>query len=139
LKVSRGRKLRTDGTVVETNIHHPTDDALIADGVKVISRPVGRAKEPLPEGVRRAARGEPFRNRTRSVKRLAHKISEMALRRTKAAKDSYRAAYERLIEIARASIKQAERVWTLIEEMPRSQKLSEELSHFAGFLGRVIE
>jgi IS5 family transposase len=32
LKVTRGRKLRTDATMVETNIHHPTDDALIADG-----------------------------------------------------------------------------------------------------------
>ena len=43
LKVTRGRKLRTDATVVETNIHHPTDDALIADGVRVISRVVSRA------------------------------------------------------------------------------------------------
>ena len=41
LKVTRGRKLRTDATVVETNIHHPTDDALIADGVRVISQLVG--------------------------------------------------------------------------------------------------
>ena len=30
LKVTRGRKLRTDGTVVETNIHYPTDDTLIS-------------------------------------------------------------------------------------------------------------
>jgi len=28
LKVSRARKLRIDGMVVETNIHHPTDRAL---------------------------------------------------------------------------------------------------------------
>ena len=38
LKLTRGRKLRIDGTVVETNIHHPTDDVLIADGVRVIGR-----------------------------------------------------------------------------------------------------
>ena len=44
-----------------------------------------------------------------------------------------------MIEIARASIKHAERVRTLIEEMPRSQEISEELSHFAGLLGRVAE
>jgi transposase, IS5 family len=44
LKVTRGRKLRTDGTVVETNIHHPTDDTLLVDGVRVISRLVGKAK-----------------------------------------------------------------------------------------------
>jgi len=34
LKVTRGRKLRTDGTVVETNIRYPTDSGLLADGVK---------------------------------------------------------------------------------------------------------
>ena len=34
LKVTRGGKLRTDGTVVETNIHYPTDDTLISDGVR---------------------------------------------------------------------------------------------------------
>src|SRR5215211_5759168 len=44
LKVTRGRKLRTDATVVETNIHHPTDDTLLSDGVRVISRLVRRAK-----------------------------------------------------------------------------------------------
>jgi IS5 family transposase len=31
LKVARGRKLRIDGTVVETNIHHPTDSTLLGD------------------------------------------------------------------------------------------------------------
>jgi IS5 family transposase len=32
-KLTRGRKLRTDATVVETNIPHPTDSALLSDGV----------------------------------------------------------------------------------------------------------
>jgi transposase, IS5 family len=141
LKVSRGRKLRTDGTVVETNIHHPTDDALIADGVRLISRLVGRAKELIPEGVCQVASGELFRNRTRSAKRLAHKIGRMALHRTKEeAKAGYRAAYKRLVEVAKASIKQAGRVRSLLlGEVPRSQKISERLSHFAGLLGQVIE
>ncbi len=68
--------------MVETNIHYPTDDALIADGVRVISRLVGRAKDLIPKDVRQLTRGEPFRNRIRSAKRLAHKISKMALGRT---------------------------------------------------------
>jgi len=138
LKVTRGRKLRTDGTVVETNIHYPTDDALLADGVRVISRLVRRAKGLIPESVRQAARGEPFRNRTRSAKRLAHKISKMARRRRQEAKATYRAAYERLIEVARASIKQAERVQSMLQEAPGSRRLPEELSHFAGLLEQVI-
>jgi IS5 family transposase len=89
LKVTRGRKLRTDARVVETNIHHPTDDSLIADGVRVISRLVRRAKDLLPKDVCRAARGEPFRDRTLSAKRLAHKIGRMALRRKEEAKAGY--------------------------------------------------
>ncbi|MGH9482704.1 MAG: transposase, partial [Terriglobales bacterium] len=31
-RVTRGRKLRVDGTVVETTIHHPTDSGLLGDG-----------------------------------------------------------------------------------------------------------
>ena len=31
LKVTRGRKLRLDSTVVETDIHHPSDSTLLAD------------------------------------------------------------------------------------------------------------
>jgi len=139
LKVTRGRKLRTDATVVETNIHYPTDDALLADGVRVISRLVGRAKELIPKSVRRAARGEPFRNRTTSAKRLAHKISKMALGRTQEAKATYQAAYQRLVEVARSSMKQAERVRSMLEVgKPSAPKISEEISHFAKLLERVV-
>ena len=34
LKVTRGRKLRIDSTVVEATIHHPSDSSLLADGVR---------------------------------------------------------------------------------------------------------
>jgi transposase, IS5 family len=138
LKVTRGRKLRTDGTVVETNIHHPTDDALIADGVRVISRLVGRAKELIPKSVCQTARGEPFRNRTRSAKRLAHKISKMALRRTQEAKATYRTAYQRLLQVATSSIRQAERVRSMLEDLPSAPKIAEEISHFAGLLELAV-
>jgi IS5 family transposase len=138
LKVSRGRKLRTDATVIETNIHHPTDDTLLSDGVRIISRLIGRAKELIPEGVRRVARGEPFRDRTRSANRLAHKISKMAPRRTQQAQATYRAAYARLVEVARASIRQAGRVRSMLQEVPSAGKISEELPHFAGLLERVV-
>jgi IS5 family transposase len=48
-KVTRGRKLRVDTTLVETNIHHPTDGSLLADGVRVLSRLLRRAKEQVGE------------------------------------------------------------------------------------------
>jgi len=36
--VIAGRRMRVDTTVVETNIHHPTDSTLLGDGVRVLTR-----------------------------------------------------------------------------------------------------
>jgi IS5 family transposase len=36
--VVEGRKMRGDTTVVETNIHYPTDSSLLGDGGRVLTR-----------------------------------------------------------------------------------------------------
>ncbi len=36
--IVKGRKMRLDTTVVETNIHYPTDSNLLGDGVRVLIR-----------------------------------------------------------------------------------------------------
>ena len=43
-KVTRGRTLCTDGTVVATNIRYPTDSSLLDDGVRVLGRTVKTAR-----------------------------------------------------------------------------------------------
>src|SRR5215470_11139342 len=68
LKVTRGRKLRIDSTVVETTVHHPSDSGLLADKMRVLSRLVHRASVLLR---RSGADGALFRDRTHSAKRLA--------------------------------------------------------------------
>src|SRR6188474_1804586 len=69
LRVTRGRKLRVDTTVVETNIHHPTDSALLGDGVRVLSRLLRRAKVVLGKAAD-ALGPEAFRSRVRTVRKL---------------------------------------------------------------------
>ncbi|HSK83158.1 MAG TPA: ISNCY family transposase, partial [Rubrobacter sp.] len=134
-KLRRGRKLRTDATVVETSISQPTDSSLLGDGVRVLGRLMGKAKEIL-EGT-----GESFRNRTRSAKRLAWSIAEGARRRRgEEAKEASKAAYRRLLGVARASLKQA----TKVQQMLRSQahldgRLADELERFEGLIERVVE
>jgi IS5 family transposase len=114
-KVTRGRKLRTDGTVVETTIHYPTDSALLADGVRVLGRLVRRAKAVVaaagPAGQVGAGL---FRDRTRSAKRLARQIQETVRRRGAAAEAGRRATYQRLLQVAQASLRQAQRVQALL-------------------------
>jgi IS5 family transposase len=44
-KIEKGREVRIDCTVVETNIHEPTDSSLLWDSVRVLTRLLHRAKE----------------------------------------------------------------------------------------------
>jgi IS5 family transposase len=47
-KIESGRKVRIDATCVETDIHHPTDSTLLADGVRIITRWLTEGKELSP-------------------------------------------------------------------------------------------
>jgi transposase, IS5 family len=135
-KVTRGRKLRTDATVVETNICHPTHSGLLNDGVRVLGRLMGKAKHIL------GASGEVFRNRSRSAKRLGRSIAEGARRRGEEAKEASKEAYERLIGVARASLKQASKVrQTLRSEEAHlgGGRLADELERFEGLIERVVD
>jgi len=77
--ITQGKKLRTDGSVVETHIHYPTDSSLLADGVRVLGRTVARAREVVDGRVVRW-RKTVFCNHTRKAKRLARQIAFLARR-----------------------------------------------------------
>src|SRR5215208_3680620 len=108
LKVTRGRKLRVDSTVIETTVHHPTDSSLLADGVRMLGRLVRRAK-PVVGGALAGVR-DAFRTRTRSARRQLQRIHRLARRKGEAATEGRRAAYGRLCRVARQVVRQAERV-----------------------------
>jgi len=72
LGLEDGKKLRVDTTVSETDIHHPTDNTLLWDVVRVVTRLVGRLDEILPKGI------SGFTNRTRSARRRMQEIQRMA-------------------------------------------------------------
>src|SRR5437879_13131739 len=44
-KVVQGRKLRVDTTVIEANVHYPTDSSLLEDGARVLSRTMKKSGE----------------------------------------------------------------------------------------------
>jgi IS5 family transposase len=105
-KLTRGRKLRGDTTVVHTNIHPPADSTLLTDGVRGISRLVKRAQA-LLERVGKAgqAGAEAFRDRTRSMRQRGSQLRRIY--RSKQEKDAKREqlqqVYEGLIAIAKRS------------------------------------
>jgi len=71
LGLEDGRHLRVDTTVVETDIHWPTDSTLLWDAVRVLTRLVKRVGEHVP-GARRG-----WADRTRRARRRMQEISRL--------------------------------------------------------------
>jgi IS5 family transposase len=138
LKVTRGRKLRLDGTVVATNTHHPTDSTLLYDGVRVLSRMLVKAKQAIQEttGLARSA----FRDRTRSAKRQMKRIMEAARQRGAQVEERMRTAYQRLLTITTTMAKQAARVGSALigQGTPLGQKLATALHRFVPLVQQVM-
>jgi IS5 family transposase len=78
-QVVTGRKLRVDTTVVETNIHYPTDSTLLGDGVRVLTRTMKSMQRETGQA------GTRLRNRLRSVKYRLIEISRAAKGRSQQA------------------------------------------------------
>jgi len=143
LKVTRGRKLRVDSMVVESNIHHPTDSALLADGVRVISRLLRGAKKVLPtEVASQLGKKEAFRTRNRSVRRVAQRLHRIARRKGEKAREELKEAYHKLIAITQASCAQAVRVVGTLrgyaDEESGARRLLEGLEHFVPLVEQGI-
>lgn len=122
-KVTRGRRLRVDTTVVETNVHYPTDSTLLRDSVRVLTRAMQRAGTVLG-GV--AAR---VRNRLRSVGRQVLAIAKTARR---GADDTARPRiYRRLMATTRTVLRDADTMVRRIAQRVRtaSPKAQRVLQH----------
>src|SRR5205809_296955 len=85
LGLEDGKTLRVDTTVVESNIHYPTDASLLWDSVRTITRLIENLQEKLP------GRVQGFTNRTRSARRRMQAIQRMtAAQRSQQQEPKYR-------------------------------------------------
>jgi IS5 family transposase len=140
LKVTRGRKLRVDTTAVETNIHYPTDSALLGDGVRVLSRLLRRARAVLGKAAEALGPGV-FRSRVRTVRKLAQQLHRIARRKGAEARDALQAAYGRLIDTAQRTGAQARRVLEVLTRRtrPPAQRLAQRIGTFLPLLVQGIQ
>jgi IS5 family transposase len=140
-RVTRGARMRVDTTVVETNIHYPTDSSLLADGVRVLTRTTRRVATRVGSGALR------IRNRTRSVARRVFEIvqrSRAAGRGTAGAQAKRHARvttlYREVMAITRTVIRDVETVrgqlTTVRDEMVA--RLGRHLEETVGLVRRVL-
>jgi transposase, IS5 family len=109
--VTRGRRFRIDTTVVETNVHYPTDSTLLQDGVRVLTRTMGRASTALGDEPGRV------RNRVRSVTRDVLRIGYHA--RSPKTRDAMVETYRKLMATTRAVVRDAD---TMVRRLAQRQR-----------------
>jgi transposase, IS5 family len=101
-KVTRGRKMRTDGTVVESNVRPPSDGRLLSDSVRVLARTVVRGQTMLKTVGKKVL--DEFEDFTQTAKGLSRKIGETLRSKKKEAQEAGRQQYEKLMEMTEKTI-----------------------------------
>jgi IS5 family transposase len=99
--IVEGRRMRVDTTVVETNVHYPTDSSLLGDGVRVLIRTMKKITKIAGET------GTRLRDRSRSVKLRLLDIARAARSRAKQSSEKLKGAYGRLLNSTSRVVGQA--------------------------------
>jgi transposase, IS5 family len=108
--IIQGRKMRVDTTVVETNIHYPTDSSLLGDGVRVLIRAMKKV------GGIAAEAGAKLRDRGRSVKLRVMEIARAARSKVPQSQEKLKQGYGKLLDATRRVVGQAKRFSTEIAQ-----------------------
>ncbi len=131
-----GKKLRLDTTAVETNIHWPSDSALLWDSYRVLARLLNSLRKGQP-GLIRKRRLHP-----RRVRRLHLNIARRARRRAPSA-EALKALYSRLIEQVAALNRLVDHtlVRLTLQHLadPALQALCDQLGHYRALSERVVD
>ncbi len=138
LGLEDGQQLRVDTTVVQTDIHHPTDNTLLWDTVRVITRLVGHLHQALQRGVKG------FRKRTRAARRRMQEIQRMT---TPQRHQQQIPKYRQLISITEQVVQGARRVLQQTRKAggkrgkgdPVIGLIRQEIEHYCQLGNRVLD
>ncbi len=121
--VAAGRRMRVDTTVVETNIHYPTDSSLLGDGVRVLIRTMKKISAIAGKA------GAQLRDRSRSVKRRVLDIARAARAKGQQSQEKLKPAYGKLLNSTSRIVGQAKRFSKEITEgVKRSTDILKQLA-----------
>jgi IS5 family transposase len=98
---AQGRRLRTDSTVVESNVHYPTDSSLLGDGIRVLSRSLQRIAKECKNGAVEVV------DHARAVKHRLLEIGRAAKSLTEPNRERMRDSYQKLVSLTGGVVRQA--------------------------------
>ena len=136
-RVVQGRKMRVDTTVVETNVHYPTDSGWLNDGARVLTRTMKKIEQ-------KAGRlKKKVRNRMRSVSKRVIAIGYGVRHKGAEGERKREREYRQLVRLTRQILNDSRRVLQEVVAMPsrrrkRVQSLGEQLQAMAERVRRVV-
>lgn len=133
--IVKGRKMRVDTTVVETNIHYPTDSSLLGDGARVLTRTMKKIEKQAGKPKRKV------RDRMRSVNKRVIAIATASRYKGEEGEQKRKEEYRSLLRLTRQILNDTTRV---IEEIERRRKpglraLREGLTTMADRVRQVVK
>jgi transposase, IS5 family len=125
--VERGKKVRIDSTVIESNIHDPLDSSLLNDVVRVLTRLLGRGAE--------FSGSIQFSNHTKRAKR---RMLDIANARSMAQRIPL---YRELVQITRWTLEYASRAGSILENLAdfRAWATADALKHYVELGAKVVD
>ena len=125
-RIEKGRQVRIDSTVVESNIHSPSDSTLLWDSVRVLTVLLIRAKEVCPHIV--------FQDHTRRAKRRM-----LGIQHAKNKKQRYN-NYLDLLKVTRKAVGYAQHTVDVLKHSPDLSAIAicEGLNHYVDLTVHVI-
>ena len=135
--VIQGRRMRVDTTVVETNVHYPTDSGLLNDGARVLTRAMKKIAS-KSGGLKRKVR-----DRTRSVRKRVMAIAQASRHKGEEGERKRQREYRQLLRLTRQILNDSKRVLGEVEAMSASRRravrgLREQLEMMADRVRRVV-
>lgn len=134
-KIIRGRKLRVDTTVVESNTHYPSDANLLKDCVDAVAKTVKKIKCVSKE----ATNG--FRSGARKVKQQLLKVVKVLNRRAGKSQQEVKAIVDEMVQTAKESHKAGRKVLDKLgkKDTEESRRLSKRLSDTLDTVAAIIK
>jgi IS5 family transposase len=134
-KIEKGRESRTDCTVVDSDIHDPTDSSLLWDSVRVLTRRLGQINERFDN------LNIPFSDHTKRAKRRM--LAVMNAKTNKAREKSYLD----LLKVTHKTVNYALNAVFLLESSPfentvlldTAQSIAEELKEIIRLTQQIID
>jgi IS5 family transposase len=135
-----GHKIRIDSTVVESNVHYPSDSTLLGDGIRVLSRALKRMAAECHAGALEVV------NHGRAVKHRLLEISRAAKSLTQTSRERMQESYRKLLGLTRGVVREVgQALWRwesggleVVGNLVRMEAQASQLRHFLPLVQKVI-